>query len=54
MEPLAFRVNLGSRKPTQNGQLYTLEEAKEIGDGLVDFYSVLTELYNHKQDPKDE
>lgn len=28
----------------QNERAYTFEEAKEIGDGLVDFYSLLTEL----------
>lgn len=28
----------------QNGQTYTLEEAKEIGDGLIDFFDLLAEL----------
>jgi hypothetical protein len=28
----------------QNGRTYTLEEAKEIGDGLVEFYALLYEL----------
>jgi len=28
----------------QNGRAYTLEEAKEIGDGLVDFYELLARL----------
>jgi hypothetical protein len=28
----------------QNERAYALEEAKEIGDGLVDFYALLTEL----------
>jgi hypothetical protein len=28
----------------QNGQAYTLEEAKEIGDGLIDFYDLLLRL----------
>jgi len=28
----------------QNGRAYTLEEAKEIGDGLIDFYALLHEL----------
>lgn len=37
----------------QNERAYTLEEAKEIGDGLVDFYSVLVKLHNDKQEPKD-
>lgn len=25
----------------QNGRTYTFEEAKEIGDGLIDFISIL-------------
>jgi len=28
----------------QNERAYTLEEAKEIGDGLVGLYALLTEL----------
>ena len=28
----------------QNGRAYTIEEAKEIGDELVDFYSLLVKL----------
>ena len=28
----------------QNGRAYTLEEAKEIGDGLIDFYALLKQL----------
>ena len=28
----------------QNGKIYTPEEAKEIGDGLLDFYMLLIEL----------
>lgn len=28
----------------QNGQTYTFEEAKEIGDGLIEFYTLLIEL----------
>jgi hypothetical protein len=28
----------------QNGRMYTFEEAKEIGDGLIDFYNLLREL----------
>lgn len=28
----------------QNGRIYTFEDAKEIGNGLVDFFSLLTEL----------
>lgn len=27
----------------QNGRSYTFEEAKEIGDGLVEFYTLLME-----------
>lgn len=30
----------------QSGRMYTLEEAKEIGDGLIDFYGLLTEIEN--------
>jgi hypothetical protein len=28
----------------QNGKSYTFEEAKEIGDELIDFYGLLIEL----------
>jgi hypothetical protein len=28
----------------QNGKSYSLEEVKEIGDGLIGFYSLLIEL----------
>jgi len=28
----------------QNGKFYSLEEVKEIGDGLINFYSMLIEL----------
>lgn len=28
----------------QYGQTFTLKEAKEIGDGLIDFFSLLREL----------
>ncbi len=28
----------------QNGHSYTLEEAKEIGDGLLDFFNLLIKL----------
>jgi hypothetical protein len=28
----------------QNGRVYTLEEAKEIGDELVDFFTLLSQL----------
>jgi hypothetical protein len=30
----------------QNGKSYSFEEAKEIGDGLIDFFSLLMELDN--------
>jgi hypothetical protein len=36
----------------QNGRTYTLEEAKEIGDGLIDFYALLEQFDNQKE-PKD-
>ena len=28
----------------QNGKTYTFEEAKEMGDGLVDFFTCLTNM----------
>lgn len=28
----------------QDGRAYTLEEAKETGDGLIDFYALLLEI----------
>jgi len=28
----------------RNGRTYTLEDAKEIGDGLIAFYAILQEL----------
>jgi hypothetical protein len=28
----------------QNGHAYNLEDAKEIGDGLIDFYNLLLRL----------
>lgn len=31
----------------QYSQPLMLEDAKEIGDGLVDFYSVILKLYNN-------
>ena len=30
----------------QNGHSYTLEEVKEVGDGLIDFYALLLEFGN--------
>ena len=29
----------------QNGRSYTLEEVKEIGDGLLEFYNLLIEIF---------
>ncbi len=37
----------------QYSQPFMLEEVKEIGDGFVDFYSTLIELYDDKQELKD-
>lgn len=34
----------------QNGRSYTFEEAKEIGDGLIDFYSLLAEIEEKEDD----
>lgn len=33
----------------QNDRAYTLEEAKEIGDGLIDFYALLKQLEEKKK-----
>ena len=33
----------------QYGQPFMFEDAKEIGDGLVDFYSLLIDLHIDKQ-----
>jgi hypothetical protein len=41
-----LRQILGRR----NGRNYTLEEAKEIGDGLLDFYGLLIQLDNDLSD----
>jgi hypothetical protein len=32
----------------QNGKSYSLEETKEIGDGLLDFFNVLLELSDNE------
>lgn len=37
----------------QNGRKYTSEEAKEIGDVLIDFYTLLAELSEDNSDPQD-
>lgn len=37
----------------QNGRAYTFEEAKEIGDGLVDFYSLLMEFECAQEEEND-
>jgi hypothetical protein len=34
----------------QNGKTYTFEEAKEIGDGLIDFFNLLIELECEPED----
>lgn len=34
----------------QNGRTYTFEEAKEIGDGLMDFFSLLIEFTQESED----
>ncbi len=34
----------------QNGKTYTFDEAKEIGDGLIDFYALLIELDEESDD----
>jgi hypothetical protein len=34
----------------QNGRAYTLEDAKEIGNGLVDFYTLLANLDNKDEE----
>lgn len=34
----------------QNGKVYTLEEAKEIGNGLLNFYEVLISFDNEQKD----
>lgn len=34
----------------QNERAYTLEEAKEIGDGLIDFYELLMRLGTKEKD----
>lgn len=36
----------------QYNQPFTLEEAKEIGDGLVDFYSLLKQFNNESKNAK--
>jgi len=30
----------------QNGHVYTIEEAKEIGDELIDFFNALIDIYD--------
>lgn len=36
----------------QNGRAYTFEETKEIGDGLMGFYSLLMELDVDQLEPE--
>jgi len=38
----------------QNGKTYTFEEAKEIGDGFIDFYSLLVRLDSEEEGNIDE
>lgn len=38
----------------QNGRSYTFEEAKEVGDGLLDFYSLLVEFNNESEEKNEE
>lgn len=37
----------------QIGKTYTLEDAKEIGEGLVDFYTLIERLSNEREEVKD-
>jgi len=37
----------------QNGRSYTFEEAKETGDGLIDFFKLLLDL-SHESSGEDE
>lgn len=34
----------------QNGQTYSLEEAKQVGKGLIDFYALLLRIDSKKED----
>ncbi len=34
----------------QNGRSYTFEEAKEIGDGFIDFFALLIQLDSEDND----
>ncbi len=36
----------------QNGRSYTFEEAKEIGDGILDFYLLLVDWAKEEHIPK--
>lgn len=46
--------NLQQILEKQNGKAYTFEEAKEIGDGLIDFYSLLLQLDGEEKDERSE
>ncbi|HTE57983.1 MAG TPA: hypothetical protein VK694_04525 [Verrucomicrobiae bacterium] len=35
----------------QNGKTYTFEEVKEIGDGLLDLYTLLISIYTEAEEP---
>jgi len=41
--------NLQQILEKQNGSSYTLEQTKEIGDGLIDFYRVLIDISNQQE-----
>jgi hypothetical protein len=38
----------------QNGRAYTFEEAKEIGDGFIDFYELLIQLDVEEEEDMEE
>jgi hypothetical protein len=38
----------------QNSRTYTPEEAKEIGDGLIDFFTLLLQLDDKEENDLDE
>lgn len=38
----------------QNGRSYTFEEAKEIGDELVDFYNLPIQLSKERNETQDD
>jgi hypothetical protein len=42
--------NLRQILEKQNGRTYTFEEAKEIGDELIDFFTLLLQLDEEEED----